>query len=173
MRIESCVNTILDLNKLLGTGKIKPEVVQQFERLKESLRYVREDEVDEEDIDRIEQATNALLAEIRVAYGENPIGNQDKMTSIDILRMGEALGCKVVIPFHYDIWTNFKADPLEILMLYNYKKNVLDYQFKPFIWDVGGKYTWPQDKDKIQYHYRRGFEDCFTDEPNVPFRSIL
>lgn len=72
-RIESCVNTILDLNKLLGTGKIKPEVVQQFQRLKESLQYVRDDEVDEEDIDRIEQATNALLAEIRVAYGENPI----------------------------------------------------------------------------------------------------
>ena len=107
------------------------------------------------------------------SYGENPIGNQDKMTSIDILRMAEALHTKVVIPFHYDVWTNFKADPLEILMLYNYKKNVLQYDFKPFIWDVGGKFTYPQDKDKIQYHYRRGFEDCFTDEPNVPFRSIL
>lgn len=73
MRIESCVNTILDLDKLLGTGKIKSEVVQQFERLKESLQYVKEDEVDEEDIDRIEQATNALLMEIRVAYAGNPI----------------------------------------------------------------------------------------------------
>ena len=65
---------------------------------------------------------------------------------------------------HYDVWTNFKADPLEILMLYNYKKDVLQYQFHPFIWDVGGKYVWPVDRDKIQYHYRRGFEDCFTDE---------
>lgn len=107
------------------------------------------------------------------SYGENPIGNQDKMTSIDILRMGEALNCEVVIPFHYDVWTNFKADPLEILYLYEYKKNVMQYKFHPFIWDVGGKYTWPKDKDLIQYHYRRGFEDCFTDEPNVPFRSIL
>ena len=107
------------------------------------------------------------------SYGENPIGNQDKMTSIDILRMGEALNCEVVIPFHYDVWTNFKADPLEILYLYEYKKNVMQYKFHPFIWDVGGKYTWPKDKDLIQYHYRRGFEDCFTDEPNIPFRSIL
>ncbi len=107
------------------------------------------------------------------SYGENPVGNQDKMTSIDILRMAEALNTKVVIPFHYDVWTNFKADPLEILMLYNYKKHVLQYEFKPFIWDVGGMFTYPQDKDKIQYHYRRGFEDAFTDEPNVPFRSIL
>ena len=107
------------------------------------------------------------------SYGENPAGCQDKMTSVDILRMAEALRCKVVIPFHYDVWTNFKADPLEILMLYNYKKDVLQYQFHPFIWDVGGKYVWPVDRDKIQYHYRRGFEDCFTDEPNVPFRSLL
>lgn len=107
------------------------------------------------------------------SYGENPIGNQDKMTSIDILRMGEALQCDVVIPIHYDVWTNFKADPLEILHLYNYKKDVLQYKFHPFIWDVGGKYVYPRDKDLIQYHYRRGFEDCFTEEPNVPFRSIL
>lgn len=107
------------------------------------------------------------------SFGENPAGNQDKMTSIDILRMAEALNTKVVIPFHYDVWTNFKADPLEILMLYDYKKYVLQYKFKPFIWDVGGKFVYPNDQDLRQYHYRRGFEDAFTDEPNVPFRSIL
>ncbi len=107
------------------------------------------------------------------SYGENPVGNQDKMTSIDILRMAEALNTKVVIPFHYDVWTNFKADPQEILMLYDFKKYVLDYKFKPFIWDVGGKFTYPNDANKRQYHYRRGFEDAFTEEPNVPFKSIL
>jgi L-ascorbate 6-phosphate lactonase len=107
------------------------------------------------------------------SYGENPAGIQDKMTSVDILRMAEALRCKVVIPFHYDVWTNFKADPEEILMLYNFKKDTLQYRFKPFIWDVGGKFVWPDDRDKLKYHYRRGFEDAFTDEPNVPFRSVL
>lgn len=107
------------------------------------------------------------------SYGENPVGNQDKMTSVDILRMAEALQCQVVIPIHYDVWTNFKADPLEILMLYQYKKDVLQYQFHPFIWDVGGKYVWPADRDKIRYHYRRGFEDCFTDEQNGSVSSVL
>jgi hypothetical protein len=87
------------------------------------------------------------------SYSENPVGNQDKMTSVDILRMAEALGAKVVIPFHHDVWTNFKADPLEILMLWNYKKNVLQYRFKPFLWDVGGKFTYPHDAGKLQYHY--------------------
>ena len=107
------------------------------------------------------------------SYGENPVGNQDKMTSVDILRMAEALRCKVVIPFHYDVWTNFKADPAEITMLYDFKKYTLNYQFLPFIWDVGGKFIYPNDSGRRQYHYRRGFEDCFTEEPNVPFRSIL
>ena len=36
------------------------------------------------------------------------------MTSADILRMAEALKTKVVIPVHYDIWSNFMADPKEI-----------------------------------------------------------
>lgn len=107
------------------------------------------------------------------SYGENPVGNQDKMTSIDILRMAEALQCKVVIPLHYDVWTNFKADPEEIMALYRMKKDHLQYQFHPFIWDVGGKYTYPMDRDKLYFHYRRGFEDAFTEEQNIPFRSML
>ncbi|NLJ70032.1 MAG: L-ascorbate 6-phosphate lactonase [Clostridiaceae bacterium] len=107
------------------------------------------------------------------SYGENPPGCQDKMSSVDMLRMAEATNCKVVIPLHYDVWSNFKADPKEITYLYNYKKDALQYKFHPFIWDVGGKYVWPQDKDLREFHYRRGFEDCFEDEPNVPFKSIL
>jgi len=70
LRVESCVTTILELNERLGEGKIKPEIIQQFERLKESLRYVTDESVDEKDIDRIEEATNQLLAEIRVSLGE-------------------------------------------------------------------------------------------------------
>jgi len=73
MRVESCVNTILDLNERLGEGKIKPEIVEQFERLKESLRFVTDETVDEKDIHRIEEATNQLLAEIRMTYGDNQI----------------------------------------------------------------------------------------------------
>lgn len=70
LRVESCVNTILDVNEWLGEGKIKAEIVQQFERLKESLPYVTDENVDEQDIDQIEEATNRLLAEIRTTYDE-------------------------------------------------------------------------------------------------------
>ena len=49
----------------------------------------------------------------------------------------------------------------------------------PFVIDpfafkqVGGKYVYPQDKDKIYYHHRRGFEDCFEHPQNIPYRSCL
>lgn len=107
------------------------------------------------------------------SYGENPRGITDKMTSSDILRMAEALKTKVMIPFHYDIWSNFQADPNEINVLYEMRKNRMQYQFKPFIWQVGGKFVFPEDKDKREYHYPRGFEDCFSKEINTPFLSFL
>ncbi len=107
------------------------------------------------------------------SYGENPRGMTDKLTSIDMLRMAECLKTKVVIPIHHDIWTNFKADPQEILALWNMRKHRLQYAFKPFLWEVGGRFTWPGDKDKLQYMYDRGFDDAFTLEPDLPFKSML
>lgn len=106
-------------------------------------------------------------------FGENPRGMMDKMTSIDILRMAEGLDTDVVIPVHHDIWTNFQADPNEILTLWNMRKDRLQYRFKPFIWQVGGKFTYPDDKDNLVYQYPRGFEDAFTLEPDLPFRALL
>jgi L-ascorbate 6-phosphate lactonase len=107
------------------------------------------------------------------SYGENPRGITDKMTSSDILRMAEALKTKVVIPFHHDIWSNFQADPNEINVLYQMKKHRLQYKFKPFIWQVGGKFIYPTDKDNREYHHPRGFDDCFSKEINLPYVSFL
>lgn len=107
------------------------------------------------------------------SYGENPRGITDKMTSSDILRMGDALQTEVMIPFHHDIWSNFQADTEEIMMLYAYRNRRMHYKFKPYIWQVGGKFTYPCDKDQYYYRYPQGFEDCFTNEPDVPYTSFL
>ena len=56
-------------------------------------------------------------------------GMQDKMTSTDILRMAENLKCKVVVPIHWDVWTNFQADCEEIRLLYDFKKDRNEYKF--------------------------------------------
>ncbi len=71
LRVESCVNTILDLNERLGDGKIKREIVEQFKTLKESIRDMTDESGDERDIDRIEEATNRLLEEIRISHGDD------------------------------------------------------------------------------------------------------
>ena len=107
------------------------------------------------------------------SFGENPRGITDKMTASDILRMAEDLDCKVIIPYHHDLWTNFKADTNEILVLWNMRRNRLQYKFKPFIWEVGGKFVYPDDKDRLEYHYPRGFNDIFTNPINLPFPSFL
>lgn len=108
-----------------------------------------------------------------VSFGENPPGLTDKMTSADVLRMAENLRCKVVIPVHYDVWPSFYCDPEEINVLYNFKKNMMHYQFKTFICAVGGKFVYPDDKDLGRYKYRRGFEDAMEQEPNLPFKGFL
>jgi L-ascorbate 6-phosphate lactonase len=107
------------------------------------------------------------------AFGENPRGITDKLTSSDILRMAEALNTKVVIPFHHDIWSNFHVDATEILQIFDMKKDRLQYKFTPYIWQVGGKFIYPADKNKREYHYPRGFEDVFEGEPDLPFPSFL
>ena len=107
------------------------------------------------------------------SFGENPIGITDKVTSADVLRMAENLHCKVMIPIHYDIWPTFYADPEEIDMLYQFKKDRLQYKFKTYIWQVGGKFVYPDNKDDRRYMYPRGFTDAMEYEPNIPFRSFL
>ncbi|MBM7541636.1 L-ascorbate 6-phosphate lactonase [Amphibacillus cookii] len=108
-----------------------------------------------------------------INFGENPVGIQDKMTSVDVLRMAESLKTKVVIPVHHDIWTNFYADPEEIVKLWEFKKDRLSYQFKPFVWQVGGDYTYPQDIKHIRYMFDRGFNDVFENKNDLPFDSFL
>lgn len=65
IRMENCVATILEVNRNLGAGRIKPEIIRQFEQLKLYAHAVSEETVDEDDIDRIEETTNQLLDEIR------------------------------------------------------------------------------------------------------------
>lgn len=107
------------------------------------------------------------------AFGENPRGITDKMTSVDILRMAESLNTKIVIPVHHDIWTNFMADPKEIVEIWKMKKDRLNYQFQPYIWQVGGKYTYPQDMKHLEFNFYRGFSDAFKNENDTPFPSFL
>ena len=107
------------------------------------------------------------------AYAQNPRGLTDKLTTSDIIRMAEALNTKVIIPTHYDTWSNFQSDVNAINLLYESQKERLNYKFHPFIWQIGGKYTFPQDIDKKVYNYDRGFPDVFESEYSWPYENFL
>ena len=71
--------------------------------------------------------------------------------------MAEALQAKVVIPIHWDVWTNFQSNLDEIKVLWEMRKDRLGYTFHPYFWQVGGSYTYPTEKDRMYYNYDRGF----------------
>ncbi|SER62922.1 L-ascorbate 6-phosphate lactonase [Propionibacterium cyclohexanicum] len=108
-----------------------------------------------------------------LAYGENPVGVQDKMTSSDILRAAEALGTKVVIPLHWDAWTTMRADPAEVSYLWRLRRDRFDYRFHPFSWLPGGHFDWPADRARIEYLYPRGFTDRFSEPTNTPYPEMF
>ena len=93
--------------------------------------------------------------------GRTPRDYSDKQTASDILRMAEGLNAKVVIPFHHDIWSNFSANPGRSSSGWEMKRHALNYSFVPYIWQVGGKFVFPENKDDREYHYPRGFSDAF------------
>ena len=107
------------------------------------------------------------------SFGENPPGLTDKMTSVDVLRMAENLGVRTIIPVHYETWRCFLADTREIDVLYDMRKERLNYKFTPFIWQVGGKFTYPNDVGKRHFMFERGFASAMEEEPNIYYKSFL
>ena len=107
------------------------------------------------------------------AFGENPPGLTDKMTACDVLRMAENLRCKTIIPVHYETWSNMLGDPREIDVLYDMRKERLGYTFSPFIWQVGGRFTVPDDAQKRHFMFERGFAEAMDEEPNIYYKSFL
>ncbi len=106
-----------------------------------------------------------------VSYGENGPGITDKVTASDTLRIAWSLKAKVLIPIHYDMWATQHADPNELVLLHEFNKHLM--KFRLFIWKVGGKFTYPDDRDKGKYQYPKGDEEFFAEEPNIPFPSFL
>jgi hypothetical protein len=74
MRIENCVNTVIEVHKFLGSQKINPEIIDQFRRLKDVVEVLNIGKVTEEDIEKIELATNSLLNELKVLFEWHEVG---------------------------------------------------------------------------------------------------
>ena len=75
-RLGSCIETIVAIQASLDESRLDPVFVGKFKQLESSLRSIEITPVSEEDVQRVEDATNILLEELRFLYttGEpNPI----------------------------------------------------------------------------------------------------
>jgi L-ascorbate 6-phosphate lactonase len=106
-----------------------------------------------------------------VSFGEDGPGITDKVNASDTLRIAWSLNAKVLIPLHYDMWAAQNADPHELMLLREFNKHLM--KFSLFVWKVGGKFTYPDDKDLGKYQYPKGTENFGEEEPNVFFPSFM
>ncbi|MFH0810057.1 MAG: hypothetical protein V2A77_06270 [Pseudomonadota bacterium] len=75
IRIETCVNTIIEVHKFLGSQRVNPEIIEQFRRLKDVVEVLNIGKVTEDDIEKIELATNSLLNELKVLFDCHDVGD--------------------------------------------------------------------------------------------------
>ncbi len=74
LRVETCIGTIIDVHKIINNDKKTQGLLSQFEDLKQAVKDLDMSLVHEEDVRRVEQATNALLEEFRTIFEEGGLG---------------------------------------------------------------------------------------------------
>ena len=74
IRVESCIGTIIDVHKSLGTDYENQEVLSQFEKIKTAIEDMDMRLLCEGDILMVEKATNALLREFKVIFEMGELG---------------------------------------------------------------------------------------------------
>ncbi|MEW6262989.1 MAG: hypothetical protein AB1641_07910 [Thermodesulfobacteriota bacterium] len=68
IRLTSCVEAIVALHESLVRTNIDTELIAKFKQLEKTLRTIQLDEVSDLDIERVEQATNRLMRELKFFY---------------------------------------------------------------------------------------------------------
>lgn len=74
LRVESCIGTIIDVQRTLSSEYEDHTIVGQFEELKQALDDLDMSGVCERDVLKVEQATNALLREFREFFEREEVG---------------------------------------------------------------------------------------------------
>jgi hypothetical protein len=74
LRVESCIGTIIDVQRTLSAEYEDQSLLDQFEELKEALSDLDLSGVCEGDVLKVEQATNVLLMEFQEFFEHGDIG---------------------------------------------------------------------------------------------------
>lgn len=103
--------------------------------------------------------------------GFNAVGATDKMTPYDAVRFGQAVGARVLIPDHYDIYANIAGDPITLIEQFELLTAQNASGVKSVIMQGGGRFDYPKDQNIRRYRYPDGSENyCF--ENSAMYRQI-
>jgi len=75
LRVENCILTIIEVHKAISQKPEFKNIKSQFEELRELLERLDMSLVQEEDVQKIEQATNSLLGELKDIFKETDCGS--------------------------------------------------------------------------------------------------
>lgn len=74
LRVETCIGTIIDVQKTISVEYENQEFLSQFETLKQTIETLDMSRVCEGDIHMLEQATNMLLGEFKPIFEAENVG---------------------------------------------------------------------------------------------------
>jgi hypothetical protein len=68
LRLSSCVSTLIEVHRLLSPRRPADTLLKKFKELKASVESLTLNEVSEQDVRRVESATNLVLEELGAMY---------------------------------------------------------------------------------------------------------
>jgi hypothetical protein len=68
LRLSSCVSTLIEVHRLLSPKRPADALLKKFKELKASVESLTRDDVSEQDVQRVESATNLVLEELGAMY---------------------------------------------------------------------------------------------------------
>lgn len=83
MRLQSCIDAILEANERVDIGALDPNVIQHFKYLQRVMEEVNAETIREKELVLIEAATNRLLEDMKKFYETKHIEIVHKNTPIN------------------------------------------------------------------------------------------
>ena len=74
LRLQHCLDTILEVHEFMGGQMIQRDIIQQLEGLKDLINHFQIEVLTEPDLLRIENSTNTLLEELAKIFRLKNLG---------------------------------------------------------------------------------------------------
>jgi hypothetical protein len=74
LRLQNCLQTILEVHEFMGGQAIQLDIVQQLESLRDLITHFQPDLLSEKDLGKIEESTNHLLQELAKIFNMKKLG---------------------------------------------------------------------------------------------------